>query len=137
MSFTSYFFGLLILLLALLMGRGLVTGAVGFGSAATRRAEDPTRYWFEIANCGLMILACAWLIASRGDVAADGFNPLVLIFVPQLLFSAVRALHRGHATLVDQTYARAEDPLLYWILVIGAFLVAIAITWLALPGSWT
>jgi hypothetical protein len=139
--FEVYSFGLLVLLAGVFLCRGLLTGAVGFGAAAVRRAEDPARYWFELAHLGLLVLAFGWLIwrpVGHGEDELSRFNPIPLLLGPQLAFWLVRSLRRGRAPFYNPAcFSRAGQPLRYWLLLTLAAAFMIALIWISLPRSWT
>lgn len=110
---------LLFLLAAGLLFRVWRTGEMGFGPAAVRRADDPTRFRFETAINLLLLPSCAWLIwaeavARPSDLPAA--NPILIYLGLTPAFWFFRALGRGNAVLGELTFDRAEEPLQYWLL---------------------
>ena len=140
MSFDVFFYGVLALFAAVLLGRGLVSSAVGFGPAAVRRTEDPARYGFELAIVSLLLVGCIWMVWRSASGGADGpaeFNPALLLLAPALAFWLVRALHTGSFFFNHElSFSRLEEPLQFWLLVVVVALATIAATWISLPQSW-
>jgi hypothetical protein len=117
------------------LGRALLTGSLGLGAHAVRRADDPNRFWVEAAlsaaaSALLVLFLLRDPVDSKGRYDDPGISNLILAAL--LAFWLFRFLMRGTASAAGTSFSRAEEPTQYWLIIALTVAALALLLWVGL-----
>lgn len=105
-------------------------GSIRHGRVILLLTEEPVFFWIVVASGVAMACACVlpiWVFMTTGSLPR---TPLIMLgFLLGMAAVWLRDLQRGVATIGAVTFARAEEPREFWLLLslkIGFLLLACA-----------